>query len=253
MKKKYEFDYVKQYYKNNNCKLLETEYINIHTKMNYICSCGNKSKSSFNTFKKGHRCFNCGVEKNKEKNKFSYNFVKNFFKKQNCVLLETKYINSQTKMNYICSCGNKAIIKFSKFKQGQRCPICRNKKVSEKNSKFLGSKTSNWNPNREEVNLNKRIRRSFSKNWIYKNMKDDPLFNDFLKNELNYRVDHIIPIKLFSKIIIKYNLNPDEIQPIANSRKNLQLLTISENYKKFSKGDIFQACQYLMLNHIKLI
>lgn len=62
---KYEHTYeeIVQFFKNNNCELLETEFINIHVKMKYRCSCGNITFINFNDFRNGHRCMKCGSKK----------------------------------------------------------------------------------------------------------------------------------------------------------------------------------------------
>lgn len=128
MPKKLTYDYVKQYFQDNNCELLETEYINNYTKMRYKCVCGRFSKISFNSFKRGSRCKKCGSKKASEKNKLSYNYVRNYFKNNSCELLEKEYINSFVKMEYRCSCGNISKIAFSNFQKGQRCRKCSTEK-----------------------------------------------------------------------------------------------------------------------------
>ena len=55
-KKKHTFEYVQETFKQKNCVLLETEYINIKTKMRYICKCGNESSITFSNFNAGHFC-----------------------------------------------------------------------------------------------------------------------------------------------------------------------------------------------------
>ena len=119
MPKKHTFEYVFDYFKEQNCKLLSTEYTGNKNKLEYMCSCGNKSSISFGNFKKGHRCSKCG---NNEK--FTFDYVSKFFKEQNCELLSTEYTNSITKLDYICTCGNIAKIGFSSFKAGNRCMKC---------------------------------------------------------------------------------------------------------------------------------
>lgn len=125
---KHTFDSVKQYFEDNGCELLETEYINNMTKMNYKCSCGNLSKIIFSKFQQGQRCSKCGGTK-----KLTYEYVKQYFEEQNCKLLETEYINAHTKMKYICICGNESEISFSSFKRGHRCKKCGHKKKVKNN------------------------------------------------------------------------------------------------------------------------
>jgi hypothetical protein len=117
----YTFEYVYNYFKEQICKLLETEYINSQTKMRYICKCGNESSIRFDDFKnRGSRCKKCSGHE-----VYTFEYVYNYFKEQNCKLLETEYINSQTKMKYICKCGNESSIHFNSFKdQHSRCINC---------------------------------------------------------------------------------------------------------------------------------
>lgn len=121
------YKYVETYFKEQNCKLLEMEYKNTKTKMKYICVCGNESNISFQDFKKGNRCRKCsGCEK------LTFEYVKNYFQKQNCEVLETEYKNAKYKMKYKCKCGNESKITWNSFQQGTRCIKCSNRCVSEK-------------------------------------------------------------------------------------------------------------------------
>lgn len=124
------------------------------------------------------------------------------------------------------------------------------KKNLKKNS---GENAKNWNPNREELKLVQRLRKSFGRMWVINNMKHDPNYNDMLLNKNKYNVDHIIPVSIFRDIVVEYDLDPDIIRTIINKKENLQLLTKEENTIKSNKGCLFKACQYLMLNGIKLI
>ena len=61
--------------------------------------------------------------------KYTYQYVSDFFKSQNCQLLSKEYKNNRQKLDYICCCGNKSKITYANFKKGIRCSICaRNKK-----------------------------------------------------------------------------------------------------------------------------
>ena len=65
-KEKHTFENVYNYFKNHDCELLETEYINNTIKMKYRCKCGNISDITYNSFKdSGSNCMNCGYEKQK--------------------------------------------------------------------------------------------------------------------------------------------------------------------------------------------
>ena len=117
--KKYTFEYVKQYFGDQGCELLEIEYINCKTKMRYRCSCGNISDICFDNFKQGKRCAKCAGN-----NKYTLEYVKQYFEDQGCELLEKEYKNNKALMRYRCSCGNISRICFGNFKIGKRCVKC---------------------------------------------------------------------------------------------------------------------------------
>jgi len=154
------FEEVKQYFKDHNCKLLETEYKNANTPMKYECSCGNSDcKITFGNFKEGKRCIECSGSK-----KYTFEEVKQYFEDHGCLLLETEYINANTPMKYECSCENSDCkITFSHFKNGERCMECGIKKRSGKNH-------WNYNPNITDEEREKRQIR-FS----------DPFYNEWRK------------------------------------------------------------------------
>jgi hypothetical protein len=121
------FEYVKNYFQEQNCTLLENEYISSSKQMSYICKCGNKSVTRFNNFKRGRRCRNCMGSENSKRSKLSFKTVKQYFQDKGCTLLETKYEKTTTPMSYICKCGNKGKASFDKFRQGYGCKECRSK------------------------------------------------------------------------------------------------------------------------------
>jgi len=123
MSKKFDYNYVKKYFEENGCELIEIEYKHISTPMKYKCVCGNISKIRFHDFKNGGRCKKCATEKQKH----SFEQVKQFFKEKKCELLEKEYNNSRTKMEYRCRCGNISKITYHNFQQGRRCIKCSGK------------------------------------------------------------------------------------------------------------------------------
>lgn len=132
MPQKYTYEEVCRFFDDNGCKLLSTKYINSKSKLNYICTCGNEDIKTFNRFKEGQRCKQCGVEKAHKNTRYSFEFVKQTFEENNCMLLSVEYKNGRQKLDYICSCGNKAEITFSEFIKGSRCAECGYKKTAEK-------------------------------------------------------------------------------------------------------------------------
>jgi hypothetical protein len=113
------FNRIKKKFQENNCELLETEYVNNRTKMNYRCNCGNNSEITFINFNHGKRCMKCSG-----KEKYTYDYVKKCFEDVNYELLETEYINSSTKMKYRCDKNHLKTIIFANFKHGYRCRKC---------------------------------------------------------------------------------------------------------------------------------
>ena len=65
-KTRHNIEDVKKLFEENNCKLLETEYVNNHTNMKYICECGKESVITYTNFRRGQRCFECGRRKTEE-------------------------------------------------------------------------------------------------------------------------------------------------------------------------------------------
>lgn len=63
MTKKHTLEHVQETFKQKDCTLLETEYINNTTKIRYICKCGNESSITFCNFKAGHLCKKCAFIK----------------------------------------------------------------------------------------------------------------------------------------------------------------------------------------------
>ncbi len=126
MPKKLTYEEVSKYFSDNDCELLEKEYINSSIPLNYICSCGNKSIITLSNFKSGNRCWECGVKKRSQKRKHTQKDVEQIFLDGGAVLLDD-YKSYHIPMKYICSCGNESKISLANFKSGRRCLICSDK------------------------------------------------------------------------------------------------------------------------------
>jgi hypothetical protein len=57
-------------------------------------------------------------------------------KEQGCELLETEYINSYTKMKYLCKCKKEATIAWDDFLQGKTCQECGYDKQEKSSKRF---------------------------------------------------------------------------------------------------------------------
>lgn len=122
---KHNYEYIKEYFKNNNCELLEYNYINSKTDIKYKCDCGSYSITTFNRFRKGSRCKQCGINKNIKTQSYSQEYVYNYFKQYDCELLD-KYKNKDISINYKCHCGNIDSTTFGSFKNKKykKCRKC---------------------------------------------------------------------------------------------------------------------------------
>lgn len=141
-----DYTYVKKFFSDHNCVLLEAEYINNSNKMRYVCECGNTSSISFASFRRGARCRKCMPNKIADAvRKYTIEDVRKIFKDRGCTLLETKYKNTKQLLLYVCTCGTEHKIRLTNFKdQGNSCPECKRKALSAENN-------YNWNPELTEV------------------------------------------------------------------------------------------------------
>ena len=124
--KRHTLEYVKKFFADKGYTLLETEYKNTNTKMSYRCPEGHNFKMTFKSFRQGNKCIKCSGS-----DKFTLEYVKQYFEDNGCVLLEKKYINNSNKLSYKCSCGNKSKITFGNFRSGHRCRKCMGNRLAE--------------------------------------------------------------------------------------------------------------------------
>ncbi len=118
--------------------ILDTKkYKNNKTKLDYICPNGHNNSMKWNVWQRGHRCPTCYIDRQK----LTYNFVKESFKKENYILLSKEYVNADTKLDYRCSKNHEHGITYHSWYQGCRCPTCRNINLS---IRFLGSGGPGW-------------------------------------------------------------------------------------------------------------
>lgn len=164
---KHTFNYIKNYFKQHQCELLEDIYINNKAIMKYKCSCNNISKISFNHFQKGVRCMKC-----KGSIKYTLEYVKKYFEQNNCILISNYYINTDCNLEYLCKCGNHSKISFNRFKKGDRCRSCGFDKSSKSSKKFKDYKTPEGNIRRIQGFEN------FALDELFKKYKDKEIYTD---------------------------------------------------------------------------
>jgi len=122
--KKLTIDFVRKQFEAKGYKLLETKYANAHTKMRYRCSHhpDKELKITWNDFNSRHHgCPYCARNA-----KLDFDFVKSEFEKRGYELLEDKYVNANTPMNYKCVHHPNETLKicYKHIQQGHGCPYC---------------------------------------------------------------------------------------------------------------------------------
>lgn len=184
------YENVYNYFKEQECELLETEYINNRTLMKYICKCKNESLITFNDFKdQNKRCRKCGGNE-----KYTYEYVKNYFIEQKCKLLSTIYTGSNDELRYICVCKKESIISFSKFINGVRCCLMKDY--------IMPSNTIRRIQGYEHLALDELIKNNIEENDIVTKRKEMPLINYYyIVDKKNHRYFPDIWIKSENKII----------------------------------------------------
>jgi hypothetical protein len=219
--------------------------------------CGYIFSTKLSHLIEGSRCRKCQINKQK----LSYNELKDYFEEQGCVLLSTTYENAYTHLDYQCVCGNITKTLWPNFKKGKRCQKCKGKRLS-------GRLHHNWNSNREEVVLNnlvlkkackalqtilsstgkKKARKSFDMlgydtRALREHLESHPNWPNV--KEQRWHLDHIFPINAFVK-------NKIFDTRIINALDNLQPLSESENTKKAGSYDHDKFAQWLLTKGITI-
>lgn len=141
---KFTYKQIKNKFEERGFKLISTEYINAHQKLEYECPIGHKCYNTYNAFNIGGGCLECSGKK-----KRTYEEIENIFSKEGYTLLTKKeeYRNVKTKVEYKCDKGHTNYMKPEHFiyenrhiSGRRRCPTC----AIENNS---GENHYNYNPN----------------------------------------------------------------------------------------------------------
>ncbi|MGE7840748.1 HNH endonuclease [Lysinibacillus sp. NPDC093712] len=148
------YEDVSRKFNDANCILLSKEYINKNTKLEFICSCGERHSTTLSSFSKSLRCYNCRNKAIGESKRHSYEYVKEAFDEKGLTLLSKEYIKGSMLLDYICVCGKQGKIRFNDMQKGVKCRDCSNKYLSEL---FSGENHHNYNHDlSEEERLDKR-------------------------------------------------------------------------------------------------
>lgn len=108
-------------------------FIYATTKIEVKCPLGHITNTiNINNFKNRKRCRKCADEKLGKNKAFAYEEVKNYIESFNYILLSTEYKNANEYIVVQPPCGHEAYpVTFGKFKDGNRCPKCKGKRISE--------------------------------------------------------------------------------------------------------------------------
>lgn len=118
------YEYVKEYIESFEYKLLSEEYKNNNTKIKIQCNKKHEPYMvTFGSFKKGTRCPYCEKERRGETRKLTYEYIKEYLESFNYKLLSDEYKKNE-KIKIKCPNNHEYEVKWNKFQQGQRCPIC---------------------------------------------------------------------------------------------------------------------------------
>lgn len=127
---------VRESFNKEDYTLLSKRYVNVYSKLEYRCPKGHEHAITWSGWKKGNRCLTCAGQI-----KPSLEFVIETFEKEGYTLLSKEYINSKTKLNYICPDNHKHSVSWCHWQEGIRCPTCASIKTS---IRISGAGHSNW-------------------------------------------------------------------------------------------------------------
>ena len=98
---------------------LSGKYINQKSKLKCICDNGHIYFTSWAAWRMGSRCPHCSRNA-----PITINEVKESFEAEGYILLSDKYVNSTSKLVYICNNGHTHSISWASWRSGSRCPYC---------------------------------------------------------------------------------------------------------------------------------
>jgi T5orf172 domain len=121
-------------FKNRGLTLLEERYVSCFAPMMYRCDAEHEGKMTWNSVQQGRGCAKCAVNKAK----LTIEEVQKGFLARGLTLLETKYVNARTFMQYRCDAGHKGEMRWKGILQGKGCAQCAAKsKLTEAQEGFL--------------------------------------------------------------------------------------------------------------------
>lgn len=188
--------------------------------MKYKCKCNSISYIRFNDFKDSNkRCRKCGGNE-----KYTFEYVKNYFIEQKCKLLSTIYTGANDELRYICVCKRESITSFSQFINGARC--CQTKDY------IMPSNTIRRIQGYEHLALDELIKNNIEEDDIVTKRKEMPLINYYyILDKKNHRYFPDIWIKSENKIIEVKSMYTYNKELIKNIMKALATRKLGYNFE----------------------
>lgn len=123
--RKWDTESCKEFIEENNIDVeLLSEYIDMNTKMDFRCSCGDVFSASWHEFNNKkfpkRQCNKCGRHKGKAvRQKITCETIRVYLKENGytCKLISDKYINCDSKLEFECECGNHFFASWSNIKK----------------------------------------------------------------------------------------------------------------------------------------
>ena len=116
-----DFEDVKKSFEDEGYTLLSTEYKNRNSKLQFVCPKGHKHYITWSSWRRGSRCNLCSIENTR----YTLDFIKDLFKKEDYELLSTEYTNSFIPITYKCPKGHTGTIRLHHWiHHNHRCSSC---------------------------------------------------------------------------------------------------------------------------------
>lgn len=248
-------------FSSEGCILLEGQtYCGNESPLQYVCSCGKQSMTTWARFRRGSRCVQCGKSKADAKKRSDLSYVKNCFTDRGCELLDENYVNNYTPLRFRCSCGNVSVIRLFALLKGQRCDKCGIKK---------GDQHYRWNSDREMVELNRVLQRrsrhllsyslkqtgqskthkkaymlGYSPRQLREHLESFPDWDRLKKGD--WHIDHIFPVKAFvDHMLLDIKL--------INCLDNLRPISAKANLIKNGRYNEDEFMNWLKIHNVPLI
>lgn len=124
MTKKYEYSYIKNFFKKEGYELLSKTYPNAMTPMKVRCPNGHVTDMTFTNFRRGHRCKRCSMTEFNKRNRKSIDEIRNFLEKDGYELISKEYLNSDAELLVRCPDGHIFDTNWRKLRSGNKCRYC---------------------------------------------------------------------------------------------------------------------------------